>query len=36
MPQRALTDLSEEERFFFDTIRRFSLDRVGPQCPGNG
>ena len=31
MPQRSLTDLSEEERFFFDTVRRFSLDRVGPH-----
>ena len=31
MPEQALTDLSEEERFFFDTVRRFALDRVGPH-----
>jgi len=31
MPEQALTDLSEEERFFFDTVRRFALERVGPH-----
>lgn len=25
------TDLSEEERFFFETVRRFALERVGPH-----
>jgi butyryl-CoA dehydrogenase/short/branched chain acyl-CoA dehydrogenase len=31
MPAQALTDLTEEERFFFETVRRFALDRVGPH-----
>lgn len=31
MPEQALTDLNEEERFFFDTVRRFALERVGPH-----
>ena len=31
MPEQALTDLSEEERYFFETVRRFALDRIGPH-----
>ena len=31
MPEQALTDLNEEERFFFETVRRFALDRIGPH-----
>ncbi|HUG80684.1 MAG TPA: acyl-CoA dehydrogenase [Bryobacterales bacterium] len=31
MPEPALTDLSEEERFFFETVRRFALERIGPH-----